>query len=56
MLLLAADKAGAESTTITKERPPLQQLTYSSYCCRILLHAVGYETQKLLTGAEFVIE
>lgn len=49
MLRLAADKAGAESTTITEEHPPSQQFTYSNYCCRILLHTVGYETPKLLT-------
>jgi hypothetical protein len=49
---LAADKAGAESTTITEEHLPLQQFVYCNYCRRILL---GYEIPKLLT-AEFVVK
>jgi len=39
MFRLAADKAGAESTTITEEHLLL------NYCRRILLQYIGYETR-----------
>lgn len=43
MFRIPADKAGAESTTITEEHPPRATITAvcSNYCRRILLPTVG---------------